>query len=929
MPLTPEEQLFEHALGLPESQRASFLDAACADNPRLRAAVEQLLAAHHSDDARLDTPVLDAQSARSVSVLLATNATLPSRHAPGDVIDRYKLLEQIGEGGCGVVFMAEQREPVRRRVALKVLKPGMDTKAVIGRFEAERQALALMDHPNIARVFDAGTTAGGHPYFVMELVRGTPITEFCDQENLSTPQRLELLIQVCGAVQHAHQKGIIHRDLKPSNVLVAILDGQPVPKVIDFGIAKATQGPLTDQTVFTAFTQFVGTPAYMSPEQAGLGVIDIDTRADVYSLGVLLYELLTGSPPFDPQDLLKAGFDTMRQRLREEQPQRPSKRLSTLIGHQLETTARTRATAPPRLVRLIQGDLDWIVMKCLEKDRNRRYSTANGLAADLRRHLDMEPVSARPPSKFYLCQRTLRRHKVAFTAAAAVLITLLLGAILAFSQALRAERARAEAAAALERAQKESLRGAQLFEMNDQWRRILYALTRDIDNVWFSNLVIATTTDYLDDAGTTNLIARAHWKRNFGMMHAWMGDMPGAERFMKEALQELQAASAEQGSDLRFARMWLSDFLASHLGRFDDADPLLRSNLAEAHNAVPPDWRTIVQSERNLGFVEMSRSNFPAMHAHFDRALEALPRAFPMQSFGRSYERVLMAGRLVQCGFAQRALHLLQDRLAEEIEFGESLDGQPSDMTRSSIIRLLIQTGQYDAARDWIDDGLSQASGLPPVACAGPLAHRCEVELRQGRLKEALDDALSAFEVNRDNWRAACLLLIKAGRIAEAQPILREAGYQALLAPAFRFRASIAAILAAASTDPQLLEMALIVAKREAHGTSGHYSLATQARIAFRQGRFADAAALAREVPDTALDEPDPLPRTHTGWTRAVRFTEAMAEWQLGHLAEARTTLQRALSLWNRHRSDPTRFFHREWLDGEILHDEALRLITP
>ena len=894
----------------------------------MREAVGQLLAAHLSEDARLDTPVLDAQSARSVSVLLVTNATLPSRHTPGDVIGRYKLLEQIGEGGCGVVFMAEQREPVRRRVALKVLKPGMDTKAVIGRFEAERQALALMDHPNIARVFDAGTTAGGHPYFVMELVRGTPITEFCDQENLSTPHRLELLIQVCGAVQHAHQKGIIHRDLKPSNVLVAILDGQPVPKVIDFGIAKATQGPLTDQTVFTAFTQFVGTPAYMSPEQAGLGVIDIDTRADIYSLGVLLYELLTGSPPFDPQDLLKAGFDTMRQRLREEQPLRPSKRLSTLIGHQLETTARTRATAPPRLIRLVQGDLDWIVMKCLEKDRNRRYSTANGLAADLRRHLDMEPVSARPPSKLYLCQRTFRRHKVAFTAAAAVLITLLLSAILAFSQAHRAERARAEGAAALERAQKESLRGAQLFEMNDQWRRILFAFTRDIDNVWFSNFVADTTADYLGNADNSNLIARAHWKRNFGMMHGWMGDMPGAERLMKEALHELEISQAGQASDMRFARMWLSDFLAAHMGRFNDAAPLLHSNLVEARQATPPDWRIIVSSERNLGFVEMSRSNFAAMHAHFDRALEALPMAYPLKSFGRSYEKVLIAGRLLRCGFSQRAIMLLRERLAEEVEFGERLDGQPSDMTRSSLTQLLIQTGQFDAARDLIDDGISRTAGLPPKAHAVPLSHRCEVELREGRIEQALQAALGAYEASPNLWRDACLLLIKAGRPDEAQPLLRTEAYKALLAPASRYRPTMAATLAAGSTDPQLLEIAFLIAQNEAHGTPGHYSLAIEARVAYRQGRFADAASMAREVPDAVLDEPDFLARPHTGWIRAIRFTEAMSEWKLGHPSEARAILQRALAIWHRHRANPILFFHRDWMDGEILHDEAIRLIT-
>ncbi len=346
---------------------------------------------------------------------------------PSERIGRYKILQKLGEGGCGVVYMAEQTEPVRRRVALKVIKLGMDTKQVIARFEAERQALALMDHPNIAKVLDAGTTEKGRPYFVMELVKGIRITDYCDQNHLGTPERLALFTQVCQAIQHAHQKGIIHRDIKPSNILVTLHDGVPVPKVIDFGIAKAIEQPLTGKTVFTAFGQFMGTPAYMSPEQAELSGLDIDTRSDIYALGVLLYELLTGKTPFDAKELLQAGLDEMRRRIREEEPMRPSTRLSTMIDADLTAIAHQRHSEPAKLTRFIRGDLDWIVMKCLEKDRMRRYETANGLAMDLRRHLNNEPVVACPPSAAYRFQKMVRRNKLAVAAVSAVAASLLVG----------------------------------------------------------------------------------------------------------------------------------------------------------------------------------------------------------------------------------------------------------------------------------------------------------------------------------------------------------------------------------------------------------------------------------------------------------------------------------------------------------------------
>jgi len=352
----------------------------------------------------------------------------PVTEKPGDRIGRYKLLEQIGEGGCGVVYVAEQEEPVRRRVALKIIKLGMDTKAVVARFEAERQALAMMDHPNIAKVLDGGATETGRPFFVMELVKGVRITDYCDRNILSTAERLGLFIQVCHAIQHAHQKGIIHRDIKPSNILVTLHDGVPVPKVIDFGIAKATTDQrLTDKTLYTAIEQFVGTPAYMSPEQAELSGLDVDTRSDVYSLGVLLYELLTGKTPFDAKRFVEAGLDEIRRIIREEDPPRPSTRISTLDAGEQTAIAKRCHAELPKLLGLVHGDLDWIVMKTLEKDRTRRYETANGLASDIERHLNNEPVVARPPSNLYRLQKMARRNKLAFAAAGAVTAALVIG----------------------------------------------------------------------------------------------------------------------------------------------------------------------------------------------------------------------------------------------------------------------------------------------------------------------------------------------------------------------------------------------------------------------------------------------------------------------------------------------------------------------
>jgi eukaryotic-like serine/threonine-protein kinase len=425
------KSIFLNALEISSAEaRQTYIAAQCGGDESLGGEVEALLRQHGELGSFLEAP-----AANDVTEL--GNSSL--REGAGTIVGPYKLLQQIGEGGMGVVFMAEQQRPVQRMVALKIIKPGMDTRQVIARFEAERQALALMDHPNIAKVLDAGATESGRPYFVMELVKGMPITQYCDEHHLTPGERLGLFVPVCQAVQHAHQKGIIHRDLKPSNVMIALYDGRPVPKIIDFGVAKATGRKLTERTMFTEYGAVVGTVEYMSPEQAELNQLDIDTRSDIYSLGVLLYELLTSMTPFDKSRLRSAAFMEMLRIIREEDPPKPSTRLSTT--KELATIAADRGLEPRKLSGAMRGDLDWIVMKCLEKDRNRRYETANGVAMDVQRFLDGEPVLAVPPSATYRLRKFLRKNRALLATTAAIVALLVVGIAVSTWQAIRATRA--------------------------------------------------------------------------------------------------------------------------------------------------------------------------------------------------------------------------------------------------------------------------------------------------------------------------------------------------------------------------------------------------------------------------------------------------------------------------------------------------------
>ena len=540
----------------------SYLEAECGDDGELARQVRGLLDSHLEADGIMRT--------ESVAIddfpLSEPAATGPaaSLEAAGATIGPYKLLQQIGQGGMGVVYMAEQSHPVRRQVALKLIKPGMDSRHALARFDAERQALAQMDHPNIAKVLDAGDTDTRRPYFVMELIKGVPLTQYCDEQRLPPRERLELFLCVCRAVQHAHQKGVIHRDIKPSNVVVGLYDGRPVPKIIDFGVTKAAGPKLTEATLFTGFGTVVGTPEYMSPEQAQLDNLDIDTRTDIYSLGVLLYELLTGSTPFTRRDLEKAGLLEMLRVIREQEPIRPSARLSTAEG--LPSLASNRGTEPARLTKQVRGDLDWIVMKCLEKDRDRRYETANGLARDLERYLCSEPVTAGPPSATYRFRKFARRNRAAFLTVVLLAMTLVIGAAVSMWQARRAWRAGAEAVAGRELARGNLRRARQAVDdmytgVAERW--LAYQPHMEPVQREFLEKALSFYQLFARQDGGAELEARLEMAlayRRIADIQFRLGASDQAETAFREAITRLRAL-ADESSDAQECRAILADTL--------------------------------------------------------------------------------------------------------------------------------------------------------------------------------------------------------------------------------------------------------------------------------------------------------------------------------------------------------------------------------
>jgi len=568
---------------------------------------------------------------------------------PGDLIDRYKLLEELGEGGMGTVWMAEQKEPVKRRVALKIIKLGMDTKQVVARFEAERQALAMMDHPHIAKVLDAGATSTGRPYFVMEYIKGIPILEYCDHEKIDTKARLELFTSVCHAIQHAHQKGIIHRDIKPTNVLVTLHDGVPVTKVIDFGIAKATNSELTSKTLFTEHRQMIGTPAYMSPEQAEMSGLDIDTRSDIYSLGVLLYELLTGTTPFDMRDLLAKGYAEMMRTIREDEPHKPSTRISTL-GDTGTRTALQRRVDVKKLGTLLRGDVDWIVMKCLEKDRSRRYETANGLAADIRRHLNDEPVTAGAPSASYRMRKFVKRNRVQVLAGGAVVVALLLGVVAFAWQAKEASEQR-DAAVLAKDAEAEQRKIADLARTEAQKQQSI-AEAQEAEAKKHAEEARKQEAEAKKQAAIAEAVAKFQTDMLAAVDPSQLPVDPVTKEPLKDAVTVVQAMTAavkvlDEGN-LEDQPMVEADVRGTigrtllGLGRYAEAEPNLRKSLALRRSSLPTGHPNIavglnhlavlLQAQNKLAEAELlsrealdiARAALPAGHPHIPKGLASL-----------------------------------------------------------------------------------------------------------------------------------------------------------------------------------------------------------------------------------------------------------------------------------------------------------------
>jgi tetratricopeptide (TPR) repeat protein len=713
-------ELFIAASEIEPDQREAYLDRMCGDDSELRNEVLELLRFHRQES-------VDDEGATPLSDQPPPSVELEN-------IGRYRLVRKIGEGGMGQVYEAEQQRPIRRAVALKIIKWGMDTEQVVARFESERQALALMDHPNIARVYDAGATEQGRPYFVMELVQGISITDYCDRNRLDTEQRLELFLQVCRGVQHAHQKGVIHRDLKPSNILVTVSDQGPTPKIIDFGIAKATSQRLTEHTVFTELGQWIGTPEYMSPEQADLTALDIDTRTDVYSLGVVLYELLAGALPFDSVQLRASGFEEMRRIIREQDPPRPSTRVSSL-GEQAPTTAEQRATDPITLARRLKGDLDWISMRALEKDRFRRYGSPSELAGDIERHLDHQPVTAGPPGMMYRARKFGRRHRAAVIAGGLVLSALVVGLVVATIGMVRAQRAERIATT-----QVELLIG--LFDALDPGGETGGTASTE-------EILTTATTRINRELGHSPLV-RARLLETIGRIYVNLGAHPAARRAFEESLEirraELGPTHPQVADSLRHM-----GWVLGLIGEVDAAVAHLELALEIHEQAYGPDHPSTGETLNELAFELWRDGEFSTAKPLFERALSIRERAYGPDHLSVGDTLYMQAVLLRDMGEVDRA----RAGFERALKIREAALGPDHTQVAWTLVnygQLFQQTGDDQKARAHYQRALSiqQAIfGSDHFTSVQPLIGLGQLELESGDLDRArvmIEDALHIQE---------------------------------------------------------------------------------------------------------------------------------------------------------------------------------------